>query len=143
MDLHYSQEYEDFREEVKAFLAESWPLQGDEAKLSLGEQSSLFRDRAVARGYLARSIPRQYGGSEQDADVLKATIIGEEFARVGAPGELRGIGPSMLVPTLLEHGSEWQKEKFVAPTIKGDIVWCQGYSEPCSGSDLASLKTRA
>ncbi|MBW2372949.1 MAG: acyl-CoA dehydrogenase family protein [Deltaproteobacteria bacterium] len=143
MDLQYSQEYEDFREEVKAFLAESWPLQGDEAKLSLGEQSSLFRDRAVARGYLARSIPKQYGGSEQDADVLKATIIGEEFARVRAPGELRGIGPSMLVPTLLEHGTEWQKEKFVAPTIKGDIVWCQGYSEPGSGSDLASLKTRA
>jgi alkylation response protein AidB-like acyl-CoA dehydrogenase len=143
MDLEYSQKYEDFREEVKAFLAESWPLQGDEAKLSLGEQGSLFRDRAVARGYLARSIPRQYGGSEQDADVLKAAIIGEEFARVRAPGELRGIGPSMLVPTLLEHGSEWQKEKFVAPTIKGDIVWCQGYSEPGSGSDLASLKTRA
>ena len=143
MDLQYSQEYEDFREEVKAFLADSWPAQGGEAQLPLGEQASLFRERAIARGYLARSIPRQYGGSEQDADVLKATIIGEEFARVRAPGELRGIGPSMLVPTLLEHGTEWQKEKFVAPTIKGDIVWCQGYSEPGSGSDLASLKTRA
>ncbi len=91
MDLQYSQEYEDFREEVKTFLAESWPLQGDDAQLPLGEQGSLFRDRAIARGYLARSIPRQYGGSEQDADVLKATIIGEEFARVRAPGELRGL----------------------------------------------------
>jgi alkylation response protein AidB-like acyl-CoA dehydrogenase len=143
MDLRYSEAYEQFREEVKRFLAESWPLQGDEAKLPPAEQASLFRERAIDRGYLARGIPRQYGGSEQAPDVLKATIIGEEFARAHAPGEMRGIGPSMLVPTLLEHGTEWQKEKFVPPTIRGDLHWCQGYSEPGSGSDLASLKTRA
>ena len=75
--------------------------------------------------------------------MLKAQIIREEFARARAPGEMAGIGPSMLVPTLLEKGSEWQKEKFIAPTIRGDIIWCQGYSEPGSGSDLASLQTRA
>ncbi len=143
MDLQYSQEYEDFREEVKAFLAANWPLQGDEAQLGVKEQGALFRERAIAAGYQARGIPRKYGGSEQEPDVLKATIIGEEFARVRAPAEMRGIGPSMLVPTLLECGEEWQKEKFVAPTMKGEIHWCQGYSEPGSGSDLASLKTRA
>ena len=54
----------------------------------------------------------------------------------------RGIGTMMLVPTLLERGEEWQKEKWVGPTILGEVVWCQGYSEPGSGSDLASLKTR-
>jgi len=143
MELGYSAEYEAFRGEVKAFLAASWPLRGDEARLAPDKQASLFRERAIAAGYLARSIPRRYGGSEQSADVLKAQLIREEFARARAPGEMAGIGPSMLVPTLLEKGSEWQKEKFIAPTLRGDIIWCQGYSEPGSGSDLASLQTRA
>ena len=143
MDLRYSAEYEAFRREVRAFLAESWPLRGAEADLPRAQQASLFRERSIARGYLARGIPRRYGGSEQPPDVLRASLIAEEFARARAPQETRGIGPSMLVPTLLEHGTEWQKEKFVPPTVKGDMVWCQGYSEPGSGSDLASLKTRA
>jgi alkylation response protein AidB-like acyl-CoA dehydrogenase len=143
MDLQYSKEYEDFREEVRSFLASNWPLQGQEAELGMREQASLFRERAIAQGYLARGIPKQYGGSEQPPDVLRATIIGEAFARAKAPAEMRGIGPSMLVPTLIEQGTEWQKEKFVPPTIKGDLNWCQGYSEPGSGSDLASLKTKA
>jgi alkylation response protein AidB-like acyl-CoA dehydrogenase len=142
LDLKFSEENENFRGEVKAFLAENWPLKGDEAKLDFNEQGALFRSRAIEAGYVARGIPKKYGGSEQDADVLKATVIGQEFARVFAPGELRGIGPSMLVPTLLEKGEEWQKEQFVPPTIRGEIVWCQGYSEPGSGSDLASLRTR-
>jgi alkylation response protein AidB-like acyl-CoA dehydrogenase len=143
MDLRYSAEYETFRAEVRGFLQEHWPLRGDEAKLPFGQQAALFRERAIERGYLARSIPRRYGGSEQPPDVLRAAVIDEEFARARAPGELRGIGPSMLVPTLLEHGAEWQKERFVPPTIRGEMVWCQGYSEPGSGSDLASLRTRA
>jgi alkylation response protein AidB-like acyl-CoA dehydrogenase len=143
MELGYSAEYEAFRGEVKAFLAASWPLRGDEARLAPDKQASLFRERAIAAGYLARSIPKRYGGSEQAADVLKGQLIREEFARARAPGEMAGIGPSMLVPTLLEKGSEWQKEKFIAPTLRGDIIWCQGYSEPGSGSDLASLQTKA
>jgi alkylation response protein AidB-like acyl-CoA dehydrogenase len=142
MDLSYSDEYEAFREQVKAFLAKEWPLKGDEGKLGFNEKAQLFRGRAIEAGYLARGIPRKYGGSEQGADVLKATIIGQEFARVHAPGEPRGIGPSMLVPTLIEKGEEWQKEQFVPPTMRGEMVWCQGYSEPGSGSDLASLQTR-
>ncbi len=143
MDLSYSAEYEAFRGEVKAFLAANWPLRGDEAKLPGEKRAAILRERAIGAGYLARAIPKRYGGSEQPADVLKGQIIREEFARARAPGEMAGIGPSMLVPTLLEKGSEWQKEKFIGPTIRGEIVWCQGYSEPGSGSDLASLQTRA
>src|SRR5258706_9578158 len=143
MDLGYSAEYEAFRAEVKAFLAGHWPLRGDEAKLPGEKCAALFRERAIAAGFLARRIPKKYGGSEQSADVLKAQIIRDELARARAPGELAGIGPSMLVPTLLEKGSEWQKENFIAPTIRGDIVWCQGYSEAGSGSDLAALATKA
>jgi alkylation response protein AidB-like acyl-CoA dehydrogenase len=69
-------------------------------------------------------------------------VIREEFMRVRAPMDPPGIGTMMLVPTLLEKGTEWQKRKWVPGTILGDIQWCQGYSEPGSGSDLASLKTR-
>jgi len=143
MDLTYSAAYEAFRTEVKAFLDANWPLKGEEARLDLRKIAGLLRQRAIAHGYVARSIPKRYGGSEQDPDVLKARIIAEEFGKVGAPGEIQGIGASMLVPTLLEHGEEWQKEKFIPPTIRGEMIWCQGYSEPGAGSDLASLQTRA
>ena len=142
MDLSYGSEMEGYREEVKAFLEASWPFSGEEADLPMEKQASLFRERAISAGYLYRNIPSQYGGSEQESDVLKAQIIREEFGRKWAPQEARGIGTMMLVPTLLERGEEWQKEKFVRPTITGEVTWCQGYSEPGSGSDLASLKTK-
>jgi alkylation response protein AidB-like acyl-CoA dehydrogenase len=142
VDLSYGPEYEAFRAEVKAFLAEQWPLRGDEAKRGLAEQATLFRGRAIAAGFLARSIPQAYGGSEQPGDPLRAAVIREEFMRVRAPLDPPGIGTMMLVPTLLEKGAEWQKQKWVPGTILGEITWCQGYSEPGSGSDLASLKTR-
>src|SRR5262249_11417441 len=69
--------------------------------------------------------------------------IAEEFRRTRAPFEIMGQGPSMLVPTLLEHGTEEQKERFVRGTLLGHVRWCQGYSEPNAGSDLASLRTKA
>jgi alkylation response protein AidB-like acyl-CoA dehydrogenase len=143
MDLSYGKEYEEFREELRSFLAANWPLQGEEAELPHGEQARRFRERAIAQGYLVRSVPRKYGGSEQEPDELKANVIRQEFGRARAPGEVRGIGTMMLVPTLLEKGEEWQKENFVPPTVRGELRWCQGYSEPGSGSDLASLQTRA
>ena len=142
MDLDYDEKLEGFRGEVSGFLKQAWPLSGDEAKLGLEEQAQLFRTQAIQAGFLCRNIPKQYGGSEQQPDVLKAQIIREEFAKARAPMEPRGIGTMMLVPTLLERGEEWQKEKFVPDTIRGKIHWCQGYSEPGSGSDLASLKTK-
>jgi alkylation response protein AidB-like acyl-CoA dehydrogenase len=143
MDLSYGKQYEDFRAELRDFLAESWTPADEGAKADWVGSARRFRDLATERGYLYRSIPRRYGGSEQAPDVIAAQIIREEFGRVHAPMEVPGIGTMMLVPTLLERGEEWQKEKFVPPTIRGEIAWCQGYSEPGSGSDLASLQTRA
>jgi alkylation response protein AidB-like acyl-CoA dehydrogenase len=142
MDLSYGSEAEGFREQVAEFLEASWPLQGEEAELPRPEQEALFRSRAIEAGYLYRNIPLRYGGCEQAPDVLKAQVIREEFSKKHAPREALGIGTAMFVPTLLERGAEWQKEKFVRPTITGELQWCQGYSEPGSGSDLASLKTR-
>ncbi len=143
MDLRYSQEYEEYRRKVRAFLKANWPPSGEAAKGPQDVQAARFRALAISHGYVARSIPTTYGGSEQPPDALKAVIIAEEFGRAHAPGDVRGIGASMLVPTLLEHGREDQKQRFIPPTIRGEMHWCQGYSEPGSGSDLASLKTRA
>ncbi len=143
MDLSYGKQYEDFRAEVQTFLARHWPPKGTDAGQNKEEGARRFRELASEHGFLNRAIPKQYGGSEQEPDEIKANIIREEFMKARAPGDVRGIGTMMLVPTLLEKGEDWQKEKFVAPTIRGEFGWCQGYSEPGSGSDLASLKTRA
>jgi len=143
MNLRYTPEYDEFRAEVRSFLEGNWPLSGAQADLPEAERERIFRDLATERGYLYRSIPKKYGGSEQEPDILKSMIILDEFANAGAPEELSGQGPAMLVPTLLEKGSEAQMEKFIPPTIRGEMVWAQGYSEPGAGSDLASLQTRA
>jgi alkylation response protein AidB-like acyl-CoA dehydrogenase len=143
MDLRYSAEYEAFRGEVRTFLSEHWPPKGDDAALKKREADARFRAKAVAAGYLYRSVPAVYGGSGQKSDVLKAQIIRDEFSRARAPTEIPGVGTAMLVPTLLECGSEEQKQRFIPKTLTGEYLWAQGYSEPNAGSDLASLKTRA
>ena len=143
MNLRLGPEYERFRDELRAFLRESWPLRGEEAALPCDQRERLFRERALARGYLYRDIPRAYGGSEQPSDVLKDSILAEELAAAGAPGNIRNIGPAMLAPTLIEFGTDEQKRRFVPPTLRGEMLWCQGYSEPGAGSDLASLQSRA
>lgn len=156
MDLSYSAEYEAFRQEVRQFLTEHWtdadansaPPPDSRATLMgavvrTDAAATRFRLKAIERGYLYRHVPKRYGGGEQPPDPLKAVIISEEFRKARAPGEVVGQGPSMLVPTLVEHGTEEQKQKFIRDTLLGKISWCQGYSEPGSGSDLASLRTRA
>jgi len=139
MDLSFGAENEAFRQAVRAFLDEHWkPVRGPE----LAAYVTAFRLKATEAGYLNRSIPKRYGGSEQAPDVLKAQVIRDEFGRARAPMEPPGVGTMMLVPTLLERGEEWQKARFVPPTVAGDVQWAQGYSEPGSGSDLASVRTR-
>ncbi|RJG00646.1 acyl-CoA dehydrogenase family protein [Noviherbaspirillum sedimenti] len=140
MDLHFSPEHETFRQEIQAFLSTNWQFEKDAKPAP--EAIKAFRQLATEQGYLYRGVPKNYGGGEQPADVLKAQIIAQEFRRAGAPTEVLGVGTQMLVPTLLECGEEWQRERFVRKTIEGEYRWCQGYSEPNSGSDLASLRTR-
>ena len=141
MDLSYGTENETFRGEVEAFLKDAWrpgERRGDDLRLYM----KAFRREAVGAGYLYRGVPRRYGGSEQPADVMKAQIIREAFGKARAPMEVMGNGMNMLVPTLLDRGADWQKERFIPPTVEGDFIWAQGYSEPGSGSDLASVRTK-
>jgi len=139
MDLSYSPEYEVFRGEVRAFARTF----GSRAPRGTMDGTREWQKLLIEHGYAARTIPREYGGFGAEPDVLKSRIIAEEFIAAGLPMGMAGQGISMLVPTLLELGTEEQKKKFIKPTLLGEIIWCQGYSEPGSGSDLASLTTRA
>ena len=140
MDLSYSEEHQRFRAEVRAFIKANWPRREDKPS---SDEVKAFRSKAIDAGYLYRGIPREFGGSEQAADVLKGQIVREEFARAKAPGEISSVSISMVVPTLLDKGTPDQKAMFIPPSMAGKMIWAQGYSEPGAGSDLASLRTRA
>jgi alkylation response protein AidB-like acyl-CoA dehydrogenase len=139
MDLTLTPEMAAFRDEVRAFLD---ARRGDH-EAGVPKDPRAWQALLIEHGYAARTIPRAYGGYGAEPDVLKARIIAEEFIRAGAPRGMAGQGISMLVPTLLEVGSEEQKTRWIGPTLRGEILWCQGYSEPGAGSDLASLQTKA
>ncbi|AUW57124.1 acyl-CoA dehydrogenase [Sphingobium sp. SCG-1] len=141
MNLDFGLAAEEFRTEIQHFLKESWPPKGKTPPYAASDLSD-FRGCATRAGYLYRNIPLQYGGSQQPVDVIRAHVIRDEFTRARAPIELADNGVRMLVPTLLEHGTDEQKELFIRPTIEGAMQWAQGYSEPGSGSDLASLRCK-
>ena len=145
MDLEYGERYESFRQEVRAFLETHKPERQPLSSGGPSDRQTLvsWLTKQIEHGYWGRTIPKEYGGYGAEPDLLETVIMDEEFNRAGA---LRGIpaqGPSMLVPTLLEHGTEKQKQRWIGPTMRGEVMWCQGYSEPGSGSDLASLQTAA
>ncbi len=140
MDLSYGEEYDVFRSEMRSFLEKHKAESPREREIS-SQQALDWQALLIEHGYTARTIPKEYGGYGAEPDVLKSRIISEEFANAQVRGGLGGQGVGMLVPTLLELGTEEQKKQFIKPTIQGKMIWCQGYSEPNAGSDLASLKT--
>jgi len=143
MDLEIDARYDAFRQEVREFLAEHRPPKqwgpGEEGRAARVAWLTLL----IEHGYWARTIPKEYGGFGAAPDLLETVIMDEEFNRVGVARGMMAQGPSMLVPTLLAHGSEAQKQRWIGPTMRGEVIWCQGYSEPGAGSDLASLQTSA
>ncbi|ARR55267.1 hypothetical protein HY78_18360 [Rhizorhabdus wittichii DC-6] len=141
MNLSYSKEYDDYREELRAFLATNWPL--PDSLGDLQERTAEFHRRAAKAGYIFRHIPTKYGGGEQPLDFLQSEIIKEEFHRAGAPREPEVIGINRVIPVLLQWGTEEQKDFFIPRTMSREFLWSQGYSEPNAGSDLAALRTRA
>jgi len=143
MDLEIDARYDAFRAEVRKFLEEHRPSEPLGPASGSRETRIAWLELQIEHGYWARTIPRAYGGYGAEADLLETVIMDEEFNRVGVPRGFGAQGPSMLVPTLLQHGTEEQKRRWIGPTLRSEVLWCQGYSEPGAGSDLASLQTSA
>ncbi len=142
MDLSFGAEYDEFRTEIKQFIASS----GDKSPKQAGmgnTEAIAWQKILIDNGYAARTVPAKYGGFGAEPDIIKSRIISEEFSNAQISPGLGGQGISMLTPVLLEMGTEQQKQQFIKPTIHGEMIWCQGYSEPGAGSDLASLTTKA
>ena len=143
MDLSFGPEYEAFRNRVKCFLAEHGPGPSSDSMGPGSREAIRWQKLLIEHGYAARTIPKEYGGFGAEPDIIESRIIAEEFSAARVQAGLGGQGISMLTPVLLRMGTEEQKRQFVKPTIHGEMIWCQGYSEPGAGSDLASLTTRA
>jgi alkylation response protein AidB-like acyl-CoA dehydrogenase len=144
MDLKLSPDYQAFRDQVRAtLLANAAHAPGPGDKGLKHPKRLAWQKFLIAQGLAARTIPVCYGGYGAAPDLLKSRLIAEAFAETGAARPLAGQGISMLVPTLLELGTEAQKQAYIRPTLYGEMVWCQGYSEPEAGSDLAALRTAA
>jgi alkylation response protein AidB-like acyl-CoA dehydrogenase len=139
-----------FREEARGFLAEHFPpeLEGKANLLASVEgptdespAQKRWREAMGSRGWGTPTWPREYGGGGLTRK--QARILEEEMAKIGAFNPIGGMGVMMFGPTLLEYGSEAQKAEHIPPICRGEIRWCQGYSEPNAGSDLANLQTVA
>jgi alkylation response protein AidB-like acyl-CoA dehydrogenase len=144
MDLSFSPQHVAFREEVRAFIADAMPLHIREkaAVDSHFEHHEVMEWHRVLyrKGWVAPHWPAELGGTS--LDVTSRFILSEELELAGAPA-LSPFGLVMVGPLIIQFGTEAQKRRFLPKILSGEEVWCQGYSEPNAGSDLASLKTRA
>jgi alkylation response protein AidB-like acyl-CoA dehydrogenase len=136
VDLNYSPEDEAFRQRARRWFAEhpSGPLE------TLAQKKAWQRTLYDA-GFVGMGWPREYGG--QDARPMEQAIVAEEMARANVPGAVNSLALGLIGPTLIVHGSDDQKQSYVRRMLTAEDIWCQLYSEPDSGSDLASLKTSA
>ncbi len=138
-----------FRAETRAWLEENCPAScrgpgetpGGGTKAPMTDDERTWLERAAERGYTVPTWPAEYGGGGLSQD--ENLILLEEMRRIEARPPVAGMGTAMLGPTLLEYGTEEQKKRHIPRIARGEVWWCQGYSEPSSGSDLASLRTRA
>ena len=146
VDLSYPPEAEEFRDVIARWLHDNLPEGWGEPGFSLTpEEKKAFNEKWTAKlfdgGWICASWPTQYGG--KGLTILQQVVLTEEFARAGAPLRADFFGDTLVGPTLLQWGTEEQKQRFIPGILKGEIAWCQGFSEPDAGSDLAGLKTRA
>ena len=146
-------ELSEFRADTRAWLEENCPtsmrtpmvenemVSGGSKHRSPNPDSYLWLDRMAEKGWTVPNWPKQYGGANLSMD--EYVVLLEEMSNINARTPLTGMGTIMIGPTLLEYGTDEQKERHLPKIASGEIRWCQGYSEPGSGSDLASLQTRA
>jgi alkylation response protein AidB-like acyl-CoA dehydrogenase len=146
MDLTYPQEAEAFRKEIRTWLEDNLPAGWFEEGFELkGEERERWGKEWTKKlhegGWLCASWPKEYGG--KGLSTMEQVVLNEEFARAGAPMRADFFGDTLVGPTILQWGSEEQKKEFLPKIIRGEISWCQGFSEPDAGSDLAGLKAKA
>jgi alkylation response protein AidB-like acyl-CoA dehydrogenase len=137
MDLNYTPEDIAFRKQVRSWLEANLPKK----KLVTLAEKRGWHTKLYEAGFIGMGWPKEFGG--QEARPMEQAIVGEEMARVNAPPGVGGLGISIVGPTLIHHGTEQQKKDHVKKILTGEEIWCQLYSEPNSGSDLASLQFRA
>jgi alkylation response protein AidB-like acyl-CoA dehydrogenase len=137
---------ETFRAEARAWLADNFPpsIKGVDLAMTVEEPTGdarLWKERIGQKGWGVPTWPAEYGGG--GLTPAEARVLHQEMARIGARNPIGGMGVMMFGPTLLEYGNEEQKQRHIPPIVRGELRWCQGYSEPGAGSDLAALQTRA
>ncbi len=153
MSDYSTQELAEFRLDTRAWLEENCPpsmrtkmvsgeeVSGGSKRRSTNPEAYIWLERMAAKGWTVPTWPVAYGGGGLDKDLF--LVLLEEMQKIHARPPLGGMGVTMIGPTLLEYGSEEQKQRHLPKIAMGEIAWCQGYSEPGAGSDLASLQTKA
>jgi alkylation response protein AidB-like acyl-CoA dehydrogenase len=146
MDLTYPSDAEAYRGEVRGWLEENLPTGWFEPGFEMSsEDRGLFLEEWTGKlyggGWICASWPKEYGG--KGLSTMEAVVVSEEFANAGAPMRADFFGDTLVGPTILQWGTEEQKQEFLPKILSGAIAWCQGFSEPDAGSDLAALGTKA
>ena len=142
-------EVAEFRSDVSAWITDNCPggakgpgqLANGSTKIELEKDVAIWLERCAEKGFTAPTWPTEFGGGGLSAELAK--VLFEEMGKANARTPLTGMGMTMIGPTLLEYGTQAQKERHMPKIIRGELQWCQGYSEPNAGSDLAALNTRA
>ncbi|MGC2169596.1 MAG: acyl-CoA dehydrogenase family protein [Acidimicrobiales bacterium] len=146
MDLSYPPEAESFRKEIRSWLEENLPAGWFDPGFSLSpderrEFNTTWPTKLFEGGWICAGWPVEYGG--RGLSLIEQVVLNEEFAKANAPMRADFFGDTLVGPTILQWGTDEQKKEFIPGILNGTITWCQGFSEPNSGSDLASLKTSA
>jgi alkylation response protein AidB-like acyl-CoA dehydrogenase len=151
MQLTYDDAAESFRTEIRSWLADNLPAgwveaaeRGEALEMTAEEREAFnqsWPSKLYGGGWICATWPTEYGG--KGLTTLQGVVLAEEFARVRAPMRADFFGDTLVGPTILQWGTEEQKKQFLPQILRGEVRWCQGFSEPDSGSDLASLKTTA
>ena len=148
MDLNDTPEQSEYRKEVRAWLdankADAPILEGEGALTDPDEilvAHRAWQGKLAEAGLAGATWPKEYGG--QGIGPVESVVISQEMQQAGVPGILDVIGVGMLGPTIIAHGTEEQKQRYLGPMLHADEIWCQMFSEPAAGSDLAAVQTRA
>ncbi|MFW6092558.1 MAG: acyl-CoA dehydrogenase family protein, partial [Pseudomonadota bacterium] len=141
MDFSDSPEEAKFREEARAWLKENVPTEKELEGLDYLQQAKLWQKRKYDAGWACITWPKEYGG--RGASAIEQVIWNQEESKYELPGGVFGIGQGMAAPTLMAYATEEDKARYLPKLASGEEIWCQLFSEPAGGSDLAALRTRA